>query len=84
MGPFVCDFICRECRLLVEVDGGHHDARQSQDASRTRYLEAKGYRVLRFWNNEVLENIEGVLTVILQTLESRPPPAPPAGGRGGK
>jgi very-short-patch-repair endonuclease len=76
VGPFICDFICREASLVVEVDGGQHDAGAAADESRTRFIEAKGYRVLRFWNNEVLENAEGVLLTILRTLEDCPPPSP--------
>ena len=54
--------------MIVEIDGGQHDPSSEADASRTRFLEAEGYRVLRFWNNEVLENPDGVQTVIAQSL----------------
>ena len=82
VGPFICDFMCREAWLVVEIDGGQHDERAAADASRTRFIEAEGFRVLRFWNNEVLGNTEGVLLTILRHLEAGPPPAPPASGRG--
>ena len=82
VGPFICDFMCRKARLIVEVDGGQHDAREPLDRKRTEYLEAEGYAVIRFWNNEVTGNTEGVLLAILDKLASAPPPAPPASGRG--
>ena len=67
VGPYVCDFICREHRLIVEVDGGQH-ADSSSDAHRTAFLEAEGFQVIRFWNNDVLENVEGVLHAIREAL----------------
>ena len=69
IGPFICDFLCREARLVIEVDGGQHDARQPSDRRRTERIESEGYRVLRFWNNDVLENIDGVLIRIAKALE---------------
>ena len=60
---YVCDFVCRERRLIVEVDGGQHNE-SAADAIRDRRLMDEGYRVLRFWNNDVLGNTEGVLTTI--------------------
>ncbi|WP_353705803.1 endonuclease domain-containing protein [Bradyrhizobium sp. INPA03-11B] len=67
IGNYICDFACREKRLVIGVDGGQH-ADSAADAIRDRYLADEGYRVLRFWNNEVLENIEGVLTTIEAAL----------------
>jgi very-short-patch-repair endonuclease len=64
IGPFVADFACLAIGLVIEVDGGQHGLQQEQDARRTQWLEARGYRVLRFWNNEVLQNLSGVLEVI--------------------
>jgi very-short-patch-repair endonuclease len=75
IGPFVCDFLCREARLAIELDGGQH-GRSASDASHTAYLENEGYRVVRFWNNEVLENIDGVLVAILSHFGREPPPHP--------
>ncbi|HVV41101.1 MAG TPA: DUF559 domain-containing protein [Nitrobacter sp.] len=60
IGPYFCDFICRERKLVIEVDGGQH-ADSQHDKIRSRFLTTNGYRVLRFWNNEVLGNIEGVI-----------------------
>ncbi|MCF3629334.1 endonuclease domain-containing protein [Thalassospiraceae bacterium LMO-SO8] len=67
--PYVADFACVERGLIVEVDGGQHSARAEADAARTQALQARGFRVLRIWNNEVMENLEGVLAAILAVLE---------------
>ncbi len=72
VGPFIVDFASRKAKLVVELDGGQHDWQQESDALRTRRIEAAGYRVLRFWNNDVLGNLEGVLTEIRCAL----PPTP--------
>jgi very-short-patch-repair endonuclease len=64
---YICDFVCRERRLIIEVDGGQHNE-SATDAIRDRRLIEEGYRVLRFWNNDVLGNIEGVLTTIQTEL----------------
>jgi len=64
---YICDFVCREKRLIIEVDGGQHNE-SAADAIRDECLREKGYKVLRFWNNNVLVNIEGVLTVIQAEL----------------
>jgi very-short-patch-repair endonuclease len=70
IGDYVADFACLPIRLVIEVDGGQHDAQKEYDDARTAVLEGQGYRVLRFWNNEVLGNIEGVLAVLLETCRS--------------
>lgn len=75
IGPFICDFLCRERKLIVEVDGGQH-AEKDRDARRTAFLEREGLPVIRFWNNEILENIEGVLQAIGDALRVLPPPTP--------
>jgi len=69
---YICDFVCREKRLIVEVDGGQHNE-SAADAIRDERLREKGYKILRFWNNDVLGNIEGVLTVIQTELADTPP-----------
>ena len=74
VGPFICDFLCRERSLVVEVDGGQH-ADNHRDIARTAYLERLGYRVIRFWNTEVMVNLEGVLQSIVTELGASPPPA---------
>ena len=76
------DFLCIASRLVVEVDGGQHFGRTAYDEARTRFLEARGYRVVRFWNNDVMENIEGVMEVIVGAFDvvpSPPTPLPQAG-----
>ena len=74
LGPFVADFCCWERRLVVEIDGGQHT--EESDRARTEWLERKGYRVIRFWNNDVLTNLDGVLQTILEALSSNPHPGP--------
>jgi very-short-patch-repair endonuclease len=67
IGGYICDFVCRDRRLIVEVDGGQHNE-SAADVVRDRHLNEEGYRVLRFWNNDVLGNLEGVLTTIQAEL----------------
>ena len=67
IGDFVVDFACRSARIAVELDGGQHADSPADDA-RTQIIEAYGYRVIRFWNNDVLQNTYGVLTTILEEL----------------
>jgi very-short-patch-repair endonuclease len=67
IGPYVVDFVCREAKLIVEVDGGQH-AESESDAVRDAFLARGGFRVLRFWNNEVLSNLDGVLARIAEAL----------------
>jgi len=82
VGPYIADFACLEASLLVEVDGGQHDGSEG-DPVRDAFLRRHGFRVLRFWNNEVLADPEGVCEVILHRLAEGPPPRPsPAGGGG--
>jgi very-short-patch-repair endonuclease len=85
IGSCIADFACVECRLIVEADGGQHGP--VQDDRRTAYLENLGWKVLRFWNNEILQNTDGVLDVILCACEERgkgkPSPCPlPHAGEG--
>jgi very-short-patch-repair endonuclease len=67
LGSYVVDFVCREKKLVIEVDGGQH-ADNPKDLTRDAALTAQGYQVLRFWNSEILSNVEGVLSVILANL----------------
>ena len=79
IGTFFADFGCHTTRLVIEVDGGQH-AESESDQSRTAYLNENGYRVLRFWNHDVLTNIEGVLELIVSAVTVSPPtpnPSPP-------
>jgi very-short-patch-repair endonuclease len=68
IGPYVVDFCAPREKLVVEVDGGQHLEQQEYDAERTNYLGSKGYRVIRFWNGEVMDNIESVASVIIDML----------------
>src|SRR5688572_22235276 len=70
IGNYIADFACHDCRLIVEVDGGQH-AENVKDQERDRWLSGAGYRVLRFWNNDVLKNPNGVLEAILSELSPR-------------
>jgi very-short-patch-repair endonuclease len=83
MGPYIVDFVCHEQRLVVELDGGQH-ADSQHDIRRDRWLESKGYRVLRFWNSDVFQNREGVLETIVSAARGATPlpGPPPQGGRG--
>ncbi len=78
IGPFVADFLCRREKLVIEVDGGQHADQAERDNARTAFMEAQGFRVIRFWNNDVLTNLEGVLTLIRLALPAQPsfPPRP--------
>jgi very-short-patch-repair endonuclease len=81
LGRYIVDFVSHDARLVIEVDGGQHDAQSDRDVERTRFLESQGYRVLRFWNNEVLGNIDGVLAEIHSAMTRTPTPDPsPQGG----
>ena len=64
IGPYIVDFVCFEIRLVIEVDGGQHMEREIYDARRTLWLEDANFRVIRFWNNQVLEDIEAVKDAI--------------------
>ena len=81
LGRYIVDFVCRERRLVIEVDGGQH-AESSTDLVRDRWLREHNYRVLRFWNNDVMSNMDGVLETIAEALraESPPPPVSACGG----
>jgi very-short-patch-repair endonuclease len=72
VGNYIVDFVCLEKRLVVEVDGGQHADRASYDGERDAWLRERGFRVLRFWNNDVMQNIDGVKETILKALNSTP------------
>jgi very-short-patch-repair endonuclease len=80
IGPFIVDFASRKAKLVIELDGGQHDWQQERDAARTHRIEAAGYRVLRFWNNDVFDNLDGVLSEIQRRLPPTPDPSPRGGG----
>jgi very-short-patch-repair endonuclease len=64
LGRFIVDFSCYDERLVIELDGGQHLENHEEDAARTQWLESRGFRVLRFWNDEVFKNMDGVLETI--------------------
>ncbi|HVZ51945.1 MAG TPA: endonuclease domain-containing protein [Pseudolabrys sp.] len=72
------DFACHSNRLVIELDGGQHaeGPQASRDATRDAFLRANGYRVLRFWNHDVMQNIEGVLTLIAEAIDGNVAPHP--------
>jgi len=84
VGPYIVDFVCLESRLVLELDGGQHSEIVARDARRDAWLAANGYRVLRFWNNEVMQRLPDVLERIRVALEKDPltPSPSPASGRG--
>ena len=91
IGSFVVDFLCEQARLIVEIDGGQHAERTEADAIRTQWLREQGYDVLRYWNNEVMTNIEGVLATLSLALSqgrgktaTLSPALPQGGGRTAK
>jgi very-short-patch-repair endonuclease len=71
IGPYIVDFVCFEKKLIVEVDGGHHDQQAESDNARTEWLESQGFKVLRFWNNQVLKETESVKLAIMKALEAQ-------------
>lgn len=86
-GDYIVDFVCLERKVVVELDGSQHAENVEADAVRTAFLEKGGFRVLRFWNNQVFEETDGVLEVILRGLrracgEHHPHPGPPLEGEG--
>ena len=78
IGPFICDFVARTPKLVVEIDGDTHASAEAKaaDERRTRFLNAQGYTVIRFWNREVMDNVEAVLERIANTLADTPSPNP--------
>ena len=89
IGPYVADFACMAKRLVIEVDGSQHgnEANRRRDGVRTRWLESEGYRVMRFWNNDVMSRTKAVLEAINELLGVTPPRLPtadpPPQGEGG-
>ena len=82
LGRYIVDFVCLEKRLVVEVDGGQHAEDTNYDTDRDAWLRNQSFTVLRFWNHDVLKNIEGVMNVIVEKLQSTPFLHPsPQGGR---
>jgi very-short-patch-repair endonuclease len=72
IGKYIVDFACLDARLVIELDGGQHTDAAEADRERDAWLRSQGLRVLRFWNNDVLKNQDGVMQVILEALEANP------------
>ena len=70
IGEYIVDFVCREKWLIIEVDGGQHNSPEAieYDRQRSEYLQSRGFKVLRFWNNDIDNNIDGVYRIIIQNL----------------
>lgn len=68
IGPYVVDFVCLENELVIELDGGHHgeDKIKESDLIKQKYIESLGFKVIRFWNNEIDSNLDGVIQTLLQ------------------
>jgi adenine-specific DNA-methyltransferase len=83
LGPYIVDFFCAEARLVIELDGETHVEPEAvaYDGRRTAFIEAEGYRVRRFWNNDVMQNIEGVVAMIEETARELTPHPPTASRR---
>jgi very-short-patch-repair endonuclease len=82
MGAYIVDFVCMEPKLVIELDGGQHSWQDEYDARRSRYLNGLGFKVLRFWNSDVLNSIDAVLESIRQQLISSPLPQGEGQGEG--
>ncbi len=76
IGSFIADFVCYERGIIVEADGGQHALEKEKDEERTQWLNSQGFTVLRFWNNEILTNIDGVMEVIRMQCQAVTTPLP--------
>jgi very-short-patch-repair endonuclease len=76
IGAYIVDFVCFEHSLIIEIDGGQHGDEVSKDRERSNWLRRQGFRVLRFWNNEVMERKDDVLESIIRALREYPSPQP--------
>ncbi|MCX5876429.1 MAG: endonuclease domain-containing protein [Deltaproteobacteria bacterium] len=79
MGRYIVDFVCVEHQLIIEIDGGQHAEQAGYDLQRDAWLRGQGYTVLRFWNHEVMHQLEGVLEQIRSTITLSPDPSPTSG-----
>ena len=82
IGSYIVDFACFDARLVIEIDGGQHADAARSDSIRDAWLAREGFRILRFWNNEVLENTEGVMQKVLSSLDAPSPQPSPTRGEG--
>ena len=72
IGHYIADFVCREKKIIIEIDGGQHMDAVQYDLMRTKHLENNGYKVVRFWNHDVLQNIQAVMDSILNIIDTMP------------
>ncbi|MGN6388857.1 MAG: endonuclease domain-containing protein [Burkholderiaceae bacterium] len=82
LGKYIVDFVCFERGLIIELDGGQHADNVEYDCERTRWLEQQGFHVLRFWNNDVMSNLEGVLATVVERTGNPLTQPSPARGEG--
>jgi very-short-patch-repair endonuclease len=82
IGPFIVDFVCLEKKHVIEVDGGQHSKGSDKDLKRDEWLASEGYKVLRYWNDDVLKETKSVLEDVLSKIGDHPPPTPPLKGGG--
>ncbi len=73
IGNYIPDFVCIEKKLIIELDGSQHLEQAAYDQERTKYLEAQGYKVIRFWNNDVMKNMDGVILALIHAMDDRVP-----------
>ncbi len=82
IGRYIADFVCHEAKLIIEVDGGQHARQPDQELRRTDFLASQGFRILRFWNTDILSNPQGVLMTIAEEVRRHHPHPPPPPSRG--
>ena len=80
IGPYIVDFVCMSRKLVIELDGSQHAEQHAYDKVRDEYLMGKGYRIMRFWNNEVFQSCNSVLDTVYQALVNPPPHQPSPDG----
>lgn len=83
IGNYIVDFLCLEKKLIIELDGSQHMDMEQKDRKRTQFLESLGYIVIRFWNNEIMGELDSVKEEIFRILDNIPSPQPSPEGRGG-
>jgi len=81
IGKYIVDFVCFEKKLIIELDGGQHAQDQDDDHRRSEWLQSRGFKVIRFWNHDVLRQVEIVKEVIGRSLKTTHPDLPPQGGK---
>ena len=80
IGPYFADFVSHRAKLVIELDGAHHALQSDYDNERSAFLQAEGYRVIRFWNRDIADNLDGVFRAIEAALDESPSPLVGEGG----